>query len=727
MLLKNLTKTISVLPFLLISTQFVKAQQHDLSNAIPYAQDRSFSLSTEDHSILIFDINIKTRQGNGYYLFVPPKDSISDFTFEIPSPTLLLKKSVITSLTNDEIKQFDDILNVDLKSLRKQLNTQNQIDNEFLNSYFGYYGLREKNVFQVGTSCFIGTIDDLKKGNYSVIGINTYDNEVIYYLAFYEKKLLQKVHLSNGYSIGNFTKNYDSYSIAASDQDEQTYLYETYSKGNCTKATISSKKDDFYIEYDHGGYDLSYLFPDSRQTNFKVYEKPGDIFIYKDNYENYRYYSRYGRSVVPIQFLGDPSEKPMTLNFGKFNDPNGESVTIGEYKPEIVAQKYVEFDTKRNIKIHIAQFNNELGIILNYPVIINRYVVMAQITDGGWINRHINISDKFNFLMGNNPVFGNAFLSTKLHKAVWNQNEDSVTMLLNQGVFVNIVNCDLQTPLHLASFKNNHFIIRHLVDSGAKVYFPDHYGNTPLHIAAAFGDNETINFLFDAGKSEEDEFGIKGINISNKSMETPLDLAILNNNLLTVQALLDLGAYTGGWNQYGQSPLKIATYKLNNSSDIFDKTKSFEIVKALVNATKWYKPNSVSVPTISENDSLENVFVRDLKFFESSEDITPYNKREYKKMFASTKTRFINSEITINYPLQNSKKTFSIKAIWYNANGKEIFTDNKITYVDSTWTSSYHTITYGNNRFGAVWKPGLYYIDFILNNQKIANAYFVVY
>ncbi|MCD4832773.1 MAG: ankyrin repeat domain-containing protein [Bacteroidales bacterium] len=712
---------------ILFLTHLLHAQYNEIPSSVFIDENHSLSLLNEDNILYILIINPNTRQANAYTLFEPAKDSLPAFVFNTPSPTLILKKKDLVCSNNLEIKQFNDLLDVDKSLLKNQFKANNLDIYEPLHHYFGYYGLREKNIYQVGTTCFIGTIDDLKKGNYSVIGINTSNSEVIYYLAFYEKKYLQKVFLSNGLTIGNFINKYQTYSIAASDLNEQTYIYETYSGGKNLSATISSKRDDFFVKYDHGGYDLSYLFPPNKQTNFKIYQKPDEIFIYDNLLGDYKYYSTYGRSIAPIQFLGDPGEKPITLNFAKYNDPNGTNVTIGEYKPKIVMQEHVEYDIKRDYKINIAQFDNTHGIPITFSLLDKRYVAIGQITESGWVNRHINISDNFNFLMGNKPVVEDGFLRNKLHLAVWNENEDSVQILLKQEEPINIVNIDWQTPLHLAAFKNNHYITRQLVDSGAKVYFPDHYGNTPLHIAAAFGDNETIDFLIDAGRNEVDEFGIKGIDISNKCMETPLFLSVLNNNLSTAKTLLNLGAYTYGWNQYGQIPLDLATYKLINSIDISEKNITYEITKALLDKTKWLNSNKISVPTLSGSDSITNMYVSNIKFYESSDQITPYNQREYKRIFASTNTRYLGYEVLLNYTLEESKKDFTLKAIWYKGNGKEIYTEFLNNYVDANWQSSFHTGLYGNVRYGAAWKPGLYYIDIYLNDQKMANAYFVVY
>ena len=707
--------------------KITNAQYNKIPEAKYIDKDHSITFLNEDDKLYVLIINPNTQQGTGYNIFEPINDSFPDFKYQSQSPTLILKKKDLICPNNLEIKQYNDLLDIDKSLLIKQFKSDTIQSYEHLQSFFGYYSLREKNIYQVGTTCFIGSLDELKAGNYSVLGINYCNDEVLYYLAFFEKRMLKKVLLSNGLTIGNFINKYETFSIAVSDIYDRDYIYETLINGQLNSASISSKRDDFYIKYDHGGHDLSYLFPPNKQTNFKIKEKPDKIFEYIDQVGNTRYYSTYGRSIASIPLLGDPGEVPKTYNFAKYNDPNGVSVTIGLYKPRVDIQEHVEYDAYKNFQINIAQFDKINGITLSFPSLIKRYVAIAQITESGWVNKHIHISDNFNHLMGNTPPIPDGFLVNKLHQAIWYEKEDSIPILLKDTTLVYLINIDKQTALHIAAYKNNHYIIRQLVDAGAEIYFSDNYGNTPLHIAAAFGDNKTVDFLIKSGIKEKDTLGIKGVDISNINMETPLFLAVLNNNLATVKKLIKNGAYVNSWNIYGQTPLSIATYRLNNSINNIEKTEALKITESIANASKWFSPNKIQVSTIAGNDSLKNVSVSNLKFYESSDQTVPYDQRKYQTVFASTNVRYIGYEVTLNYDISNSKKEFTIKAIWHKSNGDEINTDIVDTYADINWNSSFHTRLYGNIRYGAAWKPGLYYVDFYLNDQKMANAHFVIY
>ncbi len=83
----------------------------------------------------------------------------------------------------------------------------------------------------------------------------------------------------------------------------------------------------------------------------------------------------------------------------------------------------------------------------------------------------------------------------------------------------------------------------------------DSFGNTPLHHACYNDQSETVRAIL--GK------GTDGINARNDKKLTPLYIAVMRNNIMISELLLDAGADASISGSFGDSPLLAAAYNGN--------------------------------------------------------------------------------------------------------------------------------------------------------------------
>ena len=121
-----------------------------------------------------------------------------------------------------------------------------------------------------------------------------------------------------------------------------------------------------------------------------------------------------------------------------------------------------------------------------------------------------------------------------LHNAVKNNAQETVKILLNQGVDVNAKNKYNATPLHYAVRENAQETVKALLNKGADVNAKNVYGDTPLHDAAWNNTREAVEVLLNQGAH---------VNAKNKDGETPLHFARSNNALEVAKILQRYGGY----------------------------------------------------------------------------------------------------------------------------------------------------------------------------------------
>ncbi len=123
-----------------------------------------------------------------------------------------------------------------------------------------------------------------------------------------------------------------------------------------------------------------------------------------------------------------------------------------------------------------------------------------------------------------------------------------------------------------------------------------------------------------------------------------------------------------------------------------------------------------------------NAKVTHVKFFESGYDPPPMDQRSYRISFSRTGTRYVNWELTLEYPTQGKKKEFVIEHIWSNPSTIEIFRSTFNAYVLENWTYSHHNAGYGwREKASNTWIAGTYRVDLYVEGVKIASETFNMY
>ena len=91
---------------------------------------------------------------------------------------------------------------------------------------------------------------------------------------------------------------------------------------------------------------------------------------------------------------------------------------------------------------------------------------------------------------------------TPLHQAVERGNKDIVSLLLNEGCPINVVDSGGRSVLHYAARYGQIHIIEMLGKKGLNINIGDDEGKTPLHYAAAWGQLESVRTLLGLGGRE---------------------------------------------------------------------------------------------------------------------------------------------------------------------------------------------------------------------------------
>jgi uncharacterized protein len=146
-----------------------------------------------------------------------------------------------------------------------------------------------------------------------------------------------------------------------------------------------------------------------------------------------------------------------------------------------------------------------------------------------------------------------------LHRAVYGENPDVVSLLLRRGAKVSIADRTGDTPLVNAisgfglSDPHRVAIAEILIANGASVRRPNKDGWTPIHWAASYGQPDIIKLLLAKGAD---------INALDAEGKTPLDVVAdppLPNSLLQARDCADYllahGARVGGTSANGKRPL----------------------------------------------------------------------------------------------------------------------------------------------------------------------------
>ena len=174
---------------------------------------------------------------------------------------------------------------------------------------------------------------------------------------------------------------------------------------------------------------------------------------------------------------------------------------------------------------------------------------------------------------------------TPLMYAVENNKLDSLRYLILRGASLNVVTSNKMSALHLAAITSNLKALRILLSADTDIFLQDKYNKTFFDYVEPNYKNMVISDIFDTRKDASDaliDFCILGsiegakfslqnranVNLQNHNGDTPLILAVRNNNPQLVTYLLSVGADEAIKNNYKDDAKAVA--KKNRYNKILD-------------------------------------------------------------------------------------------------------------------------------------------------------------
>lgn len=267
---------------------------------------------------------------------------------------------------------------------------------------------------------------------------------------------------------------------------------------------------------------------------------------------------------MPLSLRNNEGKTPLELALETAEDAESVEMAVNliEGGSELAGGKYEFFETAvklRNIMyrsisgktpLHYAAMYNQTGIakylIKESSVYGAKNVLQAKDTDG----------------------------KTPLHDACSNGNYETADLLLKNGAFVDSVDSNGRTPLLMEIPPASQMqIYKLLVLKKASVRHKDNYGDTVLHIATKLNSStDVIAYLVRCGATLSER---------NKDGNTPLAIAVANQNIRHIMFYADSGAPIHAQNQDGYSPLTLVLSMEHRQT----KTgKVIELLSALINS-----------------------------------------------------------------------------------------------------------------------------------------------
>ncbi|XP_043922215.1 transient receptor potential cation channel subfamily A member 1-like [Protopterus annectens] len=144
---------------------------------------------------------------------------------------------------------------------------------------------------------------------------------------------------------------------------------------------------------------------------------------------------------------------------------------------------------------------------------------------------------------GADPNILNKFLLSPLHIAVQLYYNEAVKVLAaHKSINVNLQGELGNTPLMLACAKDNHKGIEILLDHGALLCRQNRLGHFAIHLASFMGSKKAMEVILKRGLAFGHSFE-KHINYLDKSLNSPLHLAVQGGNLEVIKFCIECGAH----------------------------------------------------------------------------------------------------------------------------------------------------------------------------------------
>ena len=118
--------------------------------------------------------------------------------------------------------------------------------------------------------------------------------------------------------------------------------------------------------------------------------------------------------------------------------------------------------------------------------------------------------------------------------------------------------------------------------------------------------------------------------------------------------------------------------------------------------------------------------VTELRFFESGDDLLPYEEREYSHRFPMATTRYVYWELHLSYPESKEPMTFETEAVYYKPDGTEMGRFTEESHTEAGWSSSWHTSGWGWDEPGK-WPLGTYLVELYIERDLVASDTFEIY
>ena len=120
-----------------------------------------------------------------------------------------------------------------------------------------------------------------------------------------------------------------------------------------------------------------------------------------------------------------------------------------------------------------------------------------------------------------------------------------------------------------------------------------------------------------------------------------------------------------------------------------------------------------------------NAKVTALRFFESGEDEVDYDNLDYRTEFLSVFSRYINWELTFEFPILNDARTIDITGIYYLPDGTVMAEMDWPAELEAGWSLTRQSYGWGWPEAGN-WPTGKYRVEVFAEGQRVAASSFLI-